>query len=243
VLRTLRRVARQATRLRLPRVIRAVKKQGLTYLTDANLQELYDRVRDLERAGTPGIFLEAGCAAGGSAIVLASAKAKHRPLYLYDVFGMIPPPSEHDGHDVHERYALIRSGKSPGIKGQRYYGYEQDLLAKVKANFTSMGVAPEEHAVQFIQGQYEETMHIAQPVALAHVDCDWYQSVLTCLRQITPHLVPGGVLIIDDYSLDSPKNSRDGYSGCKSAVDEYFADKRDEFEFVVRSRVHIVRKG
>jgi asparagine synthase (glutamine-hydrolysing) len=235
-------VATQARRLRLPRIIRAVKKQGLTYLTDANLQDLYDRARELDRAGVPGVFLEAGCAAGGSALVLATAKAKTRPLYLYDVFGMIPPPSEHDGQDVHERYDLIQSGQSPGIKGQRYYGYETDLLGKVKASFTRLGVPPEEHQVHFIQGRYEDTMRIDQSVALAHIDCDWYASVLTCLRQITPHLVRGGVLIIDDYSLGAARGKCDGYSGCQAAVDEYFADKRTEFDFIFRSRVHIIRK-
>ena len=56
-----------------------------------------------------------------------------------------------------------------------------------------------------------------------------------------PRLVPGGVLIIDDYSLDNTGNV-DGYSGCRAAVDEYFADKRAAFEFEVRSRVHIVRR-
>jgi len=222
-------------------VIRAVKKQGLTYLTDANLKDLFDRATELERAGTPGIFLEAGCAAGGSAIVLATAKARSRPLFVYDVFGMIPAPTERDGRDVHDRYALIKSGKSPGIKGQKYYGYEDDLLAKVRANFTRLGVPPEENRVEFVQGRYEETMHLDQPVAMAHIDCDWYSSVLTCLREIVPRLVRGGVLIIDDYSLEPNSSVRDGYSGCQAAVDEYFADRKSEFEYVLRSRVHIVR--
>jgi asparagine synthase (glutamine-hydrolysing) len=234
-------VAIQARRLRLPRVIREVKKQGLTYLTDANLNDLYDRVVELERASTPGIFLEAGCAAGGSAIVLATAKAKARPLYVYDVFGMIPPPTARDGVDVHERYEVIKNGQSTGIKGQKYYGYETDLLAKVKDNFRRLGVPAEDHQVQFVQGRYEDTMKIDQPVALAHIDCDWFQSVLTCLTQIVPQLVSGGVLIIDDYSLDNT-GKVDGYSGCRSAVDEYFAARRAEFEFVVRSRVHIIRR-
>jgi asparagine synthase (glutamine-hydrolysing) len=55
-------------------------------------------------------------------------------------------------------------------------------------------------------------LHVSEPVALAHIDGDWYRSVMTCLRRIEPNLVPGGTLVIDDYRA---------WSGCKRAVDEY----------------------
>ena len=73
-----------------------------------------------------------------------------------------------------------------------------------------------------------------EPAALAHIDADWYQSVMTCLERIEPHLSPGGVLVIDDY---------DHWSRCRKAVDEYFADKRDRYFFLRRSRLHIVRRA
>jgi asparagine synthase (glutamine-hydrolysing) len=82
-------------------------------------------------------------------------------------------------------------------------------------------------------GLFEDTLYIAEPVALAHIDCDWYQSVMLCLERITPHLIPGGVLVIDDY--------RD-WAGCKRAVDEYFTGRGDEFRFVMRARLHIERR-
>jgi asparagine synthase (glutamine-hydrolysing) len=77
-------------------------------------------------------------------------------------------------------------------------------------------------------------MQIERPVAFVHIDGDWYESVMTCLTRLAPRLVPGGVLVIDDY---------DAWSGCRSAVDEYFADRRAEFAFVGKSRLHIVRAG
>ena len=52
-------------------------------------------------------------------------------MKVYDVFGMIPPPGERDGADVHQRYATIAAGASKGIGGETYYGYRDDLLAEV----------------------------------------------------------------------------------------------------------------
>jgi asparagine synthase (glutamine-hydrolysing) len=49
-----------------------------------------------------GSLLEAGCAPGGSALVIAAGQAGRPPPGIFDVFGAIPPHSEADGPDVHE---------------------------------------------------------------------------------------------------------------------------------------------
>ena len=86
----------------------------------------------------------------------------------------------------------------------------------------------------FVQGLFQDTLHPDGPVAVAHIDGDWYESVRTCLERIEPHLPVGGVFVIDDY---------EAWSGCRMAVDEYFADKRDRYTFESRARLHIVRTG
>lgn len=215
------------------RVLRKVTKEKLSYLGASALIDLHNRVNEIERDKKTGILIETGCALGGSSLVMTAAKESRRPLYLYDVFGMIPPPSERDGADVYDRYQVIASGQATGIKGDKYYGYEENLLTQVKDSFENYGYPTDAHHVHLVQGLYEETLFIDQPVALAHIDCDWYDSVMTCLQRITPHLVSGGILVIDDY-LD--------WSGCRTAVDTYFADKKEQFEFVMKSRLHIIRK-
>lgn len=216
-----------------PAVARAVRADALTYLSREALTDLHDRVREAEERGIEGSLIEAGCALGGSAIVMAAAKAPARPLVVYDVFGMIPPPSERDGPDVHTRYETIRSGGAEGIRGTTYYGYEEDLLARVRANFERQGYPLDEHHVTLVQGLFQDTVHPEGPVAVAHIDGDWYESVMTCLERIEPHLPVGGVLVIDDY---------EAWSGCRTAVDEYFADKRDRYVFEPHDRLHIVRQ-
>lgn len=210
-----------------------VRKDGLTFLGIPPLVELYTKVRQIEEEQLEGCIIEAGTALGGSALVMATAKKTDRLLQLYDVFAMIPPPSEQDGIDAHARYEKIKAGHASGIKKNLYYGYQRDLLENIRKTFRQYNLEPQTNRIEFIQGLYKDTLNIQGPVALAHIDCDWYDSVLICLQRIVPFLVRNGTLIIDDYHH---------WSGCKSAVDQFFADKRDDFTFEMRSRLHITRR-
>lgn len=232
------RTARWAMRLNMEmplvaRVIFRVYRDNLTYLEPVCLADLARAVLRLESRRIEGAIIEAGCALGGSAIVLAASKKKTRPMYVYDVFAMIPPPSEKDPPEVHERFRVIASGRSEGIGGAMYYGYQPDLDEKVRGSFAFHGFPVEENSVRLIKGMFQETLKGDWPVALAHLDCDWYDSVMTCLQRIEPRLVPGGSLVIDDY---------DAWGGCRRAVDEYFAHRQDGIEFVKRNRLHIVKR-
>ncbi len=211
-------------------VVGEVRRQRLTYLPVGALNDLYVAAKQAERSKRPGVFLEAGCALGGSAIVLAKAKSKQRPLFVHDVFGMIPPPNDDDGADVHERYEKIKSGKASGIGGDAYYGYESDLMDKVRGTFAAFQLPVEGNEVSLVKGLFQDTITGDEPVALAHVDGDWYESVRTCLERIGPRLPPGGVMVIDDYFH---------WSGCRTAVDEFLAAHPDDYRTIRRTRLHI----
>jgi len=215
------------------RVIKKVTDEHLTYIEVDALCELAQVVIANENKHIDGIIVESGCALGGSAIVIASAKNKSRKFFIYDVFGMIPPPSERDEQDVHNRYMQIASGKSVGLGDKTYYGYEKNLYDKVTQNFKRFGFELRENNVCLVKGLYEDTLKIESPVALAHIDCDWFDSVWVCLQRIEPYLISGGTLIIDDYY---------DWSGCKKAVDEYFKNKKNDYSFIHKSRLHIVKK-
>lgn len=212
------------------RTIARVRAEHLTYLKPGNLRELASCVCAVENAGLRGLLIEAGTARGGSAIVMATAKSVERPLKVYDVFGMIPPPTDQDGPDVHERYAKISAGEARGVGGETYYGYRDDLYHEVTDSFERHGVPAAEHNVELIRGLFQDTIELDEPVALAHLDGDWYDSTMTCLTRIAPLLVPGGRIVLDDYYA---------WSGCRAAVDEYFAG-RDEYRFERRARLHVI---
>jgi len=202
------------------KLISKIRSRKLTYLSTKKLDLLANTCHSIEETGLDGIYLEAGCALGGSSILIASLKSPKRPLFVYDVFGIIPPPTKEDTHDVHDRYRAIIEGKSKGIDGDKYYGYIKNLYDVVIANFQEFGIDREKQAVTLVKGLIQNTMTINRPVALAHIDVDWYEPVKICLKRIFPNLVVGGSIILDDYH---------DWGGCRKATDEYLREVVGQF--------------
>lgn len=214
---------------RVGRTARAVKHERLTYLSWAKLRSLEAAVDRVVGSGVAGDFIEAGVALGGSSVLLASRLEPGRAFHGYDVFGMIPPPGERDHTDAHERFARVASGRSAGLRGDIYYGYVDDLRARVEATFARHGVALAPGRIELHAGLFEDTLWPPGPVALAHIDSDWYAAVRTCLERIHPRLSTGGLLILDDYN---------DYAGCADAAHEFLASAGDLR--VVRGVPHLV---
>jgi lipopolysaccharide biosynthesis glycosyltransferase len=215
----------------IERIVEAVLAEHLSYLGPVGLRDLAAAVEATEANGIEGLIVEAGTALGGSAITMAAAKSSARPMKLYDVFATIPAPAEQDGADAHRRYTMIASGRSKGIAGETYYGYRGDLVAHVTESFARHGLPLADNNIELVKGLFEDTLRLDEPVALAHLDGDWYASTMTCLTRLAPLVSVGGRLVIDDY---------DTWSGCRAAVDEYFAG-RPGFRFERRGRLHVVR--
>ena len=189
-----------------------VRAEHLSYTTDRQLRQLLEVVHRTAPSGA--LILEAGCARGGSSILMCAAKSPQRAMRVYDLFEMLPPPSERDGDDMKARYAEITAGKAVGLDGGQYYLYEDDLLATVTNNFARYGYPVESNNIQLIKGKVQDTLTVAEPVALAHIDVDWYEPVSVCLERVMPHLIVGGAVALHAY-LD--------WSGCRKATDDYFS--------------------
>jgi O-methyltransferase len=206
----------------LQRDTRAVRKDGLTYLSVAKLRRIEDAIGQIVLAEVPGHILEFGVALGGSAIILAKHATAERQFHGFDVFAMIPPPtSDKDDPKSYERFDIIRSGKSTGIRGgDDYYGYRDNLFDDVKASFAHYGRPVDGVAIQLHKGLFEETWpaQAIDRVAFAHVDCDWYDPVSYCLEILADRMSPEGVIILDDYH---------DYGGARTAVDEFLRARTD----------------
>ncbi|MFD6135148.1 TylF/MycF/NovP-related O-methyltransferase [Isoptericola sp. NPDC060257] len=215
-------------------VARAVRAEHLTLLGARPLHDLAQAVLEAEARDLPGVLLECGTARGGSAIVMAEAKAPGRRLFVHDVFGLIPPPTQEDGEDVHARYATIVEGRAEGRGGETYYGYRDDLYSEVRDSFARHGLPVDSSGVTLVRGLFEDTLTGDEPVAVAHLDGDWYASTRTCLERVVPRLVPSGRLVVDDYFA---------WSGCRKAVDEFLAREGTRYGLVreMHARLHLVR--
>ncbi|WP_298368899.1 TylF/MycF/NovP-related O-methyltransferase [uncultured Lutibacter sp.] len=228
IIRVIKKIERIIFFNKIENIARKVSHQKLTYLSHRALLLLGKTVKKIEKKNIQGCIIETGCALGGSSILIGKLKNKDRQFNVYDSFEMMPEPSENDGEDVHNRFSVIKKGVSKGINGNLYYGYERDLYNKVRTSFKSFNV--DLTNVKLIKGYYKDTLIIKEQVAMAHIDCDWYDSVILSLERIEPHLVVGGLLIIDDYYR---------YSGCKKAVDEYFKNKKENYIFLNKERLVI----
>lgn len=201
-------------RLPVDRLLTQLRDEKLTYVGPTKLRNLAWAALTVAGDDVPGDFVEAGVALGGTAILLGKLKPPGRKLILYDVFATIPAPGPEDGSDAHERYAEIASGKSKGLGDAEYYGYVEDLIGVVRGNLAKFGLTEADDRIEFVEGLFEQTLNPPGSVSLAHIDCDWYESVRVCIGQIYPLLSPGGIMVFDDYR---------SYSGCRKAVDEFLA--------------------
>lgn len=195
-------------------IAQRVRDENLTYLDPAKLELLEACIREVRNVR--GDFVETGVALGGSAIVLAHLMGRHRQFHGYDVFAMIPPPGEADPPAVHERYRTIVEGRSEGIGGDAYYGYLDDLYDRVVDAFARNGMLVDGTRIALHRGLFQDTLQPTSPVALAHIDCDWYEPVKLCIGRIWPQLANGGLMVFDDYN---------DYGGCTKAVDEFVASE------------------
>jgi hypothetical protein len=193
--------------------IQFLRSNALTYCGRAGkLEVVHEAAKRVEATHVPGIFVEAGVAMGGSAIVIAKTKARARELRLYDVFEMLPPPAENDDAKSHEVYQQFLAGTVSGPVDRNYVSHAADLLAFTRENMRRTGVDPDAENIRFVKGLYEDTLKVDEPVAFAHIDCDWYDSVKLCIERLADRMSPGAIMLFDDYN---------SFQGCRKAVDEW----------------------
>ena len=81
-----------------------------------------------------------------------------------------------------------------------------------------LGLGYPEKLIHFVKGMVERTIPGQSPdkIALLRLDTDWHSSTKHVLENLFPALVPGGVLIMDDYGH---------FMGARKAADDYFNER------------------
>jgi O-methyltransferase len=164
--------------------------------------------------GIGGDIVECGVWRGGSMLLVARKlvrlKDTSRKLFLFDTFEGMSEPGKEDVSATDQKTAQELLATSDKTAGANVWCYSS--LDEVKNN---MAVSNYPAAnIRFVQGKVEDTL--PEPsidrIALLRLDTDWYESTRHELETLYDKLVPGGVLIIDDYGH---------WSGARKAVDEF----------------------
>jgi O-methyltransferase len=164
--------------------------------------------------GPPGDFVEVGCNAGYSSVIvqkiLAEAKSD-RAFHAYDSFAGLPAAHEKD-----------ENAYGPGEMAAS--------RAEFDRHFRELGLPlPVVH-----EGWFQDTLPGTLPdrIAFALIDGDLYESTQTALRHVYPRLVPGAVCVFNIYydgSVYEPicRSLKFRSPGVKRATDEFLADKSE----------------
>lgn len=187
----------------------------LTYQTLKRFRyfsEMMDRIESVT-----GDIVECGVGHGKSLfflVCLSKMENRGRKIWGFDSFEGFPSPTQQD--------ESIRKSVA-GEWGRTSVALVEDIV-------TSGGIDTDyvRSNLTLIPGFFEASLdkYRGDGIALLHVDCDLYESTKEVLRQLYERIVPGGVVLFDEYlGLDHIK-----FPGPQQAIDEFFGDQKSNFK-------------
>jgi O-methyltransferase len=180
--------------------LRTVRSSGAFTQTPDRAYVLYQFVKQCTRL--PGEMAECGVYKGGSAQLIAITLAKQATLHLFDTFAGVPDFAlpERDYHHPGQ-YA---DTSLEAVK-QRLREYQESCIFHP-------GVIPD---------TFTEVAEVRQ-YSLVNVDVDLQPTNRACCEWFWPRIVPGGVMIFNDYGFYPYRISTRG------TVDEFFAARQEQ---------------
>jgi len=166
--------------------------------------------RMLSIAPSDGIIVECGVGAGGSLIILSKLSPKH--IYAFDSFEGFPDSGAKDSPDFNAKDKFVYKHTT-----------ESFIYERLRINGIPEIVIKER--ISLVKGFFEQSLPsfaFKHKISFLHLDVDLYESYKTCLEYLEPHLLPGAIIIFDEYDSDSDLHK---WPGAKIAIDE-FATKR-----------------
>ena len=181
-------------------------------------------IKYLVKKKIKGDFVEAGVFTGGSSAYmllsfLRNEKFNSRTFWGFDSFEGMPAPTKKDGikainwvYENNLKKKLI-DGELVGNPMNRA-NYSQCLKYLIDTNYPRSNI-------KLIKGWFQNTIiqnkTKINKISLLRIDADFYESTYFVLNNLYDKIVPGGVIIIDDYG---------SFEGCKKAVDDFFHKRK-----------------
>lgn len=193
------------------------------------IQAMIAAISHIEEHKIAGDIVECGVWRAGN-IILARKLAPYRLCWLYDTFAGMTLPGDEDmkgnGTPAMERYVRLQTAGLAWCAAS---------LESVIECFKVTGTFDEDK-LRFVVGDVRATLlaadNLPKQIALLRLDTDFYESTAIELAVLYPLLMPGGVLVVDDYGH---------WLGAKKAVDEYFDGQDVEFTKIDYTAVSLVK--
>ena len=158
-------------------------------------RKFVDNLRLVRALSVAGPVVECGCWEGGMSGAIAEV-LRGRHFYLLDSFEGLPDAGLQDTERDRSLLAHDRLVSAEEVAA--------DTMRRSGAAFT------------VVRGWFEDTVPAldVRDIAVLRLDGDLYDSTLVCLQALFPRVVPGGLVIIDDYGE---------WDGCTRAVHDYLS--------------------
>jgi len=175
---------------------------------------LYNSLEYIRKNQIDGDYVECGVYKGGNILGILKYLEHHNltaDVWAYDTFAGMTAPEDIDV-DYNGSLAINILDEVMCLSP-----LEEFIETISSSNY------PKEK-VKIVVGDICQTLldvgNIPDRIALLRLDTDWYASTKIELEVLWEKLVPGGIMIIDDYGH---------WQGCKKAVDEFFDGKNQKF--------------
>ena len=158
-----------------------------------------------------GVIVECGTWKGGMAAAMVEVGGPERDYHFFDSFEGLPPAGELDGKRAKAYQAAT---DDPG-----YYDNCTADMSYINAALALTG-CPSSH-LHVHPGFFEKSFPGFEPppIAVLRLDADWYDSTMICLEKFWHHVLPGGLILIDDYHT---------WDGCSRAVHDFLSAKKSQ---------------
>lgn len=158
------------------------------------------QLEGLLEKGVRGAVVEFGCYEGTTSLFirrLLDAFQQEGPFHVYDSFAGLPEKSSSDMSAAGTQFQT----------GELFAAKKQLLRHFYRANLTP----PVIHKAWF---NLLAPADVPDSIMYAFLDGDYYESIRDSLRLVTPKLLPGAIIIVDDYANEA-------LPGARCAVDEW----------------------
>ena len=197
------------------KIIRSARPFTMT--SNQSICALVMATKHIDECLIAGDIVECGVWAGGSIIAskLAHNKTSNRSFWLFDTFEGMTEPTIEDGVVAQKVFDLeTQNGKDPN-----WLKISKEVVQKNIIDTTG-----DDDFCNYISGPIEETLtsqktSLPSQIAILRIDTDWHDSTMAALENLFHLVVPGGVIILDDYGF---------WEGSRLATESFF--KKQSFK-------------